>query len=88
MQTLPKWLLFLLSVLIALPSFCPAQLPELGTGTPGPVKAQHLSAELISDSGMISPGGKTRAALALTLEPGWHVYWVYAGDSGEAPEVQ
>ena len=34
------------------------------------------------------PGGKSRVALALTLEPGWHVYWVYAGDSGEAPEVQ
>jgi DsbC/DsbD-like thiol-disulfide interchange protein len=26
--------------------------------------------------------------LALTLEPGWHVYWVYAGDSGEPPEVE
>ena len=88
MQNLLKRLLLLLPVLIALPSSCPAQLRELGAGTPGPVKAQHLSAELISDSGMISPAGKTRVALALTLEPGWHVYWVYAGDSGEAPEVQ
>jgi thiol:disulfide interchange protein DsbD len=33
-------------------------LPELGTGAPGPVKAPHLSAELISDSGKINPGGK------------------------------
>src|SRR5271156_142594 len=34
------------------------------------------------------PEGETHVALALTLEPGWHVYWVCAGDSGEAPEVQ
>jgi hypothetical protein len=83
-----KRLLVLLTVLIALSSFCPTQLREVGTGAPGPVKAPHLSAELVSDSGTISPGDKTRVALALTLEPGWHVYWVYAGDSGGAPEVQ
>jgi DsbC/DsbD-like thiol-disulfide interchange protein len=88
MQNLIKRLSFLLPILIALPSFCHSQLRELGTGAPGPVKAPHLTAELISDSRTINPGGKTRVALALTLEPGWHVYWVYAGDSGEAPEVQ
>jgi thiol:disulfide interchange protein DsbD len=42
---------------------------------------------LIADSGTISPGGTSHVALSLTLEPGWHVYWVYAGDSGEAPSV-
>ncbi|WP_251106536.1 protein-disulfide reductase DsbD family protein [Alloacidobacterium dinghuense] len=52
------------------------------------MKAQHLTAELISDAGTIAPGGRSRVALALTLEPGWHVYWVYAGDSGEPPQVQ
>ncbi len=26
-------------------------------------------------------------ALSLTLEPGWHVYWVYAGDAGLPPTV-
>ena len=79
MQNLIKRLLFLLPILIALPSFCHSQLRELGTGAPGPVKAPHLTAELISDSRTINPGGKARVALALTLEPGWHVYWVYAG---------
>jgi hypothetical protein len=34
------------------------------------------------------PAGKSRVALALTLEPGWHVYWVYAGDSGEPPALE
>ena len=73
-----------LSLALALLMFQPvsyAQLRELGSGAPGPVKAQHLTAELISDS------GASRVALLLTLEPGWHVYWAYAGDSGEPPRV-
>jgi thiol:disulfide interchange protein len=87
MRTLCNRLLFLLAVLSALPSFSYAQVRESGTGEPGPVKSQHLTAELISDSGTIAPGGKSRVALALMLEPGWHVYWFYAGDSGEPPLV-
>jgi hypothetical protein len=41
--------------LSALPSFCYAQVRESGTGEPGPVKSQHLTAELISDLGTIAP---------------------------------
>lgn len=65
-----------------------AQLPELGNGSPGSIKAPHLTAELISDADTIAPGSTSRVALSLALEPGWHVYWVNAGDSGEAPRVQ
>src|ERR1700679_3572966 len=65
-----------------------AQIHEVGTGgVSGPIHAPHLTAELIADSGTVSPGGTSHVALSLTLEPGWHVYWVYAGDSGEAPSV-
>jgi len=64
-----------------------AQIHEVGTGVPGPIQAPHLTAELIADSGTISPGNTSHVALSLTLEPGWHVYWVYAGDSGQAPSV-
>jgi thiol:disulfide interchange protein len=88
MRTLQNRLLFLVAALLALPSVVYAQVRELGTGQPGAVKAQHLTAELISDSGTIAPGNKSRVALALMLEPGWHVYWVYAGDSGEPPVVE
>jgi thiol:disulfide interchange protein len=87
MRTVYNRLLFLLAVLSTLPSFGYAQVRESGTGEPGPVKSQHLTAELISDSGTIAPGGKSRVALALMPEPGWHVYWFYAGDSGEPPVV-
>jgi len=88
MRTFHNRLLFLFLVLLALSPFSHAQVREAGTGAPGPVQAQHLTAELISDSESITPGSRGRAALALTLEPGWHVYWVYARDSGEPPRVQ
>ena len=42
----------------------------------------------IRESGTGAPGARSRVALALTLDPGWHVYWVYAGDSGEPPSVK
>ena len=79
--------LFLALALLMFQQVSYAQLRELGSGAPGPVKAQHLTAELISDSGAIAPGSRSRVALLLTLERGWHVYWVYAGDSGEPPRV-
>ncbi len=80
--------LFLVTlILLVLPSLGHAQIRELGNGEPGPVKAQHLTAELISDSGTVTPGTTSRVALLLTLEPGWHVYWIYAGDSGEPPSA-
>lgn len=86
MRNLRQYLLSLLP-LAMLSISAMAQIHEVGTGVPGPVQAPHLTAELIADSETISPGHTSHVALSLTLEPGWHVYWVYAGDSGEAPRV-
>ena len=63
-----------------------AQLREVGDGSAGPVKAAHVTAELLA-GGPAMPGASISIALALQLEPGWHVYWIEAGDSGEAPSV-
>ncbi len=63
------------------------QLQVVGDGGPGPVKAQHLTAELTSLSPAIAPGGTVHAGLVLTLEEKWHVYWKNAGDSGEPPKI-
>ncbi len=63
-----------------------AQLREVGDGSTGPVKTAHVTAELLA-GGPAIPGASTSIALALQLEPGWHVYWIEAGDSGEAPSV-
>lgn len=65
-----------------------AQIAEVGDGGPGPVKAQHLTAELTSLSPQITPGGTQTIGLVLTIEEHWHVYWVNAGDSGEPPSIK
>jgi thiol:disulfide interchange protein len=64
-----------------------AQLQAVGDGGPGPVKAQHLTAELVSLAPSIAPGGTLQVGLVLTLEEHWHVYWINAGDSGEPPKI-
>jgi thiol:disulfide interchange protein len=78
--------LLLASALIFHPS-ANAQLQVVGDGGPGPVKAQHLTAELVSLAPDIAPGGTLQVGLVLTLEEHWHVYWINAGDSGEPPKV-
>ncbi len=64
-----------------------SQIKEVGDGGPGPVKANHLTAELTTLSPKIAVGGTLQAGLVLTIEEHWHVYWVNAGDSGEAPKI-
>ncbi len=73
-----------------------AQIVEVGDGGPGPVKAEHLTAELTTLAAQSSPqsmpqiavGGTLQAGLVLTIEEHWHVYWVNAGDSGEPPSIK
>ncbi len=69
-----------------------AQIVEVGDGGPGPVKAEHLTAELTTLAAQNMPriavGGTLRAGLVLTIEEHWHVYWVNAGDSGEPPSIK
>ena len=64
-----------------------AQMVPVGDGGPGPVKAQHLTAELTTLAPSINPGGTLQAGLVLSLEEHWHVYWHNAGDSGNPPKV-
>ena len=64
-----------------------AQIAVVGDGGPGPVKAQHLTAELVSLGPAIAPGGTQEVGLVLTIEEHWHVYWINAGDSGEPPHI-
>jgi thiol:disulfide interchange protein len=64
-----------------------AQIPVIGDGGPGPVKAQHLTVEMVSVAPAIAPGGTLQAGLLFTLEEHWHVYWINAGDSGDPPKV-
>ncbi len=63
------------------------QFAAVGDGGPGPVKAQHLTAELQTTATEVRPGASVDAGLVITLEQGWHVYWVNAGDAGEPPQI-
>lgn len=84
--SLPQ-VLVLICALFAVP-FASAQIPVVGDGGPGPVKAQHLTAELVSLAPSIAPGGTLDVGLVITLEDKWHVYWINAGDSGEPPRIK
>jgi thiol:disulfide interchange protein DsbD len=64
-----------------------AQIASVGDGGPGPVKAQHLMAELVALGPAIAPGGTQQVGLLLTIEKHWHVYWINPGDSGEPPRI-
>ena len=72
--------LFLATIAFAAVS-AQAQLKELGDGGPGPIKAPHLTAEMVSLSPNVAPGGSVYVGLVITLDEKWHVYWANAGDS-------
>jgi thiol:disulfide interchange protein len=42
---------------------------------------------LVVPPAQIYPGQNFTAGLYFKLEPGWHVYWINAGDSGEPPAI-
>lgn len=46
------------------------------------VKAPHVSADLIAESGTLKPGADAWIGIRLTLEKHWHLYWKNPGDSG------
>jgi thiol:disulfide interchange protein len=58
------------------------------TPVAGPVRAQHLTVELLPLESAIQPGGQGTIGLHFVLDKGWHVYWVNAGDSGEPPSIR
>jgi thiol:disulfide interchange protein/DsbC/DsbD-like thiol-disulfide interchange protein len=48
----------------------------------------HLHVQLVIPNENLYPGVQNDAGLYFKLEPGWHVYWKNAGDSGEPPSIQ
>jgi thiol:disulfide interchange protein DsbD len=85
-SNLKLFCLFLALLLLAAP-LAHAQIAVLGDGGPGPVKAPHLTVELVSVAPAIAPGGTLQTGLLFTLEENWHVYWINAGDSGDPPKA-
>lgn len=50
--------------------------------------APHLSASLLVPPQQIYPGQSFTAGLEFQMQPGWHIYWINAGDSGEPPSIR
>ena len=50
--------------------------------------AAHLHVQLVVPAAQLVTGDKADAGLYFKLEPGWHVYWQNAGDSGEPPHIK
>ena len=68
---------------------CVAQIGSVaGDGGPGPVKAQHLTVEMISAGPAVAKGGNQTVAFVFAMEDGWHVYWRNAGFAGYPPRVK
>jgi len=51
------------------------------------VQAAHVEVQLVIPRAELSPGTGNDVGLYFKLEPGWHVYWKNAGDSGEPPHI-
>jgi thiol:disulfide interchange protein DsbD len=50
--------------------------------------ALHLHVALLSPAAHLYSSESNEAGLYFKLEPGWHIYWKNAGDSGEPPRIR
>jgi thiol:disulfide interchange protein/DsbC/DsbD-like thiol-disulfide interchange protein len=48
----------------------------------------HLHVQMVVPSTSLNRGESAKAGLYFKMEPGWHVYWKNAGDSGEPPHTK
>ncbi|MGZ3280755.1 MAG: protein-disulfide reductase DsbD family protein [Caulobacteraceae bacterium] len=54
----------------------------------GPQNTGHLTAELVSQTQGVAPGGVAFVAIRQDIQKGWHTYWRNPGDSGEATSAK
>jgi thiol:disulfide interchange protein DsbD len=50
--------------------------------------ARHAQVALLSRQAAITPGSDLQLGIHFILEPGWHIYWINPGDSGQPPSFQ
>jgi thiol:disulfide interchange protein DsbD len=62
-----------------------AALPALAASSSA--DALHVHVQLVVPQDQLYPAGNNDAGLYFKLEPGWHIYWKNAGDSGEPPHI-
>ena len=47
-----------------------------------PVKAAHTTVHLVTQHDAVKPGSEVSVGIVMTMDPHWHTYWRFAGDSG------
>ncbi|MEO8727389.1 MAG: protein-disulfide reductase DsbD domain-containing protein [Acidobacteriaceae bacterium] len=57
-------------------------------GQANSAKTAQLEVRLVSEQSAIRAGQDFWIGLDFELQPGWHVYWINPGDSGEPPKVR
>lgn len=48
----------------------------------------HGRVELIAEQEAAKPGSQVQLGVHFVLEPGWHIYWINPGDSGQPPSLK
>lgn len=62
-------------------------IPAVAQTASGEEPPRHAQIHILPERGTIAAGGTLTVAIQQILEPGWHSYWVNAGDSGTPPEI-
>ena len=73
----------LIAMLLAMPPAGPAAAQGAPPRDPSP----NSDAVLVSDVAAAEPGKSITVAVRLTLDPGWHTYWINPGDAGKPLKV-
>ena len=58
------------------------------TAADQPVDASHARVALLARQTAIAPGSDLQLGVHFILEPGWHIYWINPGDSGQPPSLK
>jgi DsbC/DsbD-like thiol-disulfide interchange protein len=64
-----------------------AVLVLYGVANSAAAPESHAKIDLIADLHLLQPSSKLWAGVLFRLDPGWHIYWQNAGDSGEPPKI-
>ena len=59
-----------------------------GVGGSAWADTPHVKVDLLVPEQALARGSSPTAGLHFSLEKGWHIYWVNAGDSGEPPRIR
>jgi len=70
-------------ILILLSVFAGLAIPSFAQEVPTPVRAK-----LVADIVTVEPGESFNLGVLMEIDPGWHVYWKYPGETGLPTRVQ